>query len=180
MTIIDSGITIVPAKLTEKEDIPMLSLKHRGITLCFAVLIALLLGTAVVQAGGRNNSSMDMNDRFATEMGASGRAVSKVDDGELSLHLVAKGLPTNTALEVHVVVGSGTEFGGDGFFEFDIFPTTSDKNGKIKFDIRGFDLGLPEAGIYRLDFVVLRAGIATPTFDDFLLACEPAPIINFE
>ncbi len=158
----------------------MFSFKRRGIMLCLAVVIGLLLSTAVVQAGGQNNSSNDMNDRFATEQGASGRAVSKVDDGQLSLHLVGKGLPTDTDLEVHVVVGSGTEFGGDGFFEFDIFPITSDKNGKIKFDIKGFDLGLPEAGIYRLDFVVLRAGNPAPAFDDFLLACEPAPIITFE
>ncbi len=165
----------------------MISLRHysRGLLLLsFAVLASLVLSIAVAPTvlAGNNNDSSDMNDRFATDpadQGGSGRAVSKVRDGNLDLHLVAKGLPTDTDLEVHVVVGSGPDFGGDGFFEFTVFPITSDENGKIKFDIGGFDLGLPAAGIYRLDFVVLRAGLASPTFDDFLLACQPAPIISF-
>ena len=149
------------------------------------VFASLLLSVAVAPTvlAGNNNDSSDMNDRFATDpadQGASGRAISKVNDGELGLHLVAKGLPADTDLEVHVVVGSGPDFGGDGFFEFHVFETTSDGNGKLKFDINGFDLGLPEAGVYRLDFVVLRAGIIGPTFDDFMLACQPAPIITFE
>ncbi len=150
------------------------------------VFASLLLSMVVAPTvlAENNNDSSDMNDRFATapaDQGASGRANSKVNDGELSLHLVAKGLPADTDLEVHVVVGAGTVFGGGGgFFDFDVFETKSDENGRLKFDIKGFDLGLPDPGVYRLDFVVLRAGIGSPTFDDFLLACEPAPIITFE
>ena len=154
----------------------MISFQHRGITLFLAVVIGLLLGTAVVQAGGQNNSSFDMNDRFATEKGASGHAISKVDDGELGLHLVAKGLVADADYEVHVTVGEGDEFGGVDFF---IFPTTSDKNGKLKFDIKGFDLGL-DAGNYRLDFLVLHPGVIDPEPTDFLLACQPAPRITID
>ena len=121
-----------------------------------------------------------MNDKFAAEKGASGRAISKVNDGLLSLHLIGRGLPANTDLEVHVVVGSGIDFGGEGFFEFTIFDITSDKNGKIKFDKKGLNLDLPAPGIYRLDFVVLRAGADPTNFGNFMLACQPAPIINFE
>ena len=166
----------------------MISLRHysRGLLLLsFAVLASLLLSIAVAPSvlADNNNDLSDMNDKFATDpadQGASGLAVSKVKDGNLDLHLVAKGLPTDTDLDVHVVVGSGPDFGGDGFFEFTVFPITSDKNGRIKFDLKGFNLGLPEAGIYRLDFVVVRSDVASPTFDDFLLACQPAPIISFD
>ena len=154
----------------------MYSIKHRGIVLSMAVVIGLLLSTAVVQAGGKNNSSFDMNDRLATEKGASGRGISKVDDGKLGFHLVAKGLDANTDYEVHVVVGEGDTFGGVDFF---IFPTSSDKNGKLKFDIKGFDLGL-DPGNYRLDFLVLHPGVANPQQTDFLLACQPAPRITIE
>lgn len=140
------------------------------------VFVSLLLSMAVaptVLAGGKNNASMDMNDRIAIEKGASGRLISKVDDGELGFHLVAKGLPADTDLEVHVVVTIGWDV---GFVpdHFHAFPTKSDNNGKLRFDIKGFDLDLDE-GKYRLDFVVIRPGGT-----DFLLACEPAPLITID
>ncbi len=51
-----------------------------------------------------------------------------------------------------------------------IFPVTSDKNGKFKFRIVGFDLGL-DPGQYRVDYVVNAT---------FVLACEPASCVTID
>ncbi len=158
----------------------MYGFRQQARLLSLSVVIALLLSIVVApaaQAGGKNNSSFDMNDRFATEKGASGHAISKVDDGELGLHLVAKGLQTNHDYEVLVTIGIGDAFGGVDLL---VFPVTSDKNGKLKFDIKGLDLGLAP-GDYRLDFLVVHPhGDPDPTLRDLLLACQPAPRVTVD
>ena len=153
---------------------------HRLRVLGLALVLGLLLGVMVapaVQAGGKNNSSFDMNDRFATETGASGHANIMVDDGELSLNLGARGLRVDHDYEVLVTIGVGDAFGGEDLL---VFPVTSDKNGKLEFNIKGLDLGLAR-GDYRLDFLVVHShGKRNPTKRDLLLACQPAPRITIE
>ena len=143
---------------------------------------ALNLGVApTVQAGGKNNSSFDMNDRLSSggpgSTGASGHANIRVDDGELTLNLGARGLQADHAYEVVVPIGVGDAFGGEDLL---VFPVTSDKNGKLRFKINGLDLGL-DPGDYRLDFLVVHPhGDPDPTLRDLLLACQPAPLITIE
>ena len=126
--------------------------------------------TDITLAKNSNIDAFDMNDRFSGS-GASGSGTVKVINGQMDLTIHARDLVTNTPYEVHVAVG-GQNVACSTFAPDDvhIFPVTSDKNGKFKFRIVGFDLGL-DPGEYRIDYVVDA---------NFVLACAPASCVTID
>ncbi len=131
-------------------------------------------------ARSTNIDAFDMNGRFSGS-GANGNGTAKVTDGQINLTIHGRDLEVNHPYEVHLIVGpeGNPDLDVDNLTAVHVFPVTSDKNGKLKFDIKGFDLGL-DPGNYRLDFLVLHPGIGAPEPTDFLLACQPAPLITIE
>ena len=137
-------------------------------------------------AGGPTNiDAFDMNDRFSGS-GAKGNGFVKVTDGQLNLTIHARDLEADHPYEVHVIVGpeGNPDLDLPNLIGVHIFPgVTSDKNGKFKFKIVGFDLGL-DPGQYRLDYLVLHdldahAHEGKDEFPDFLvLACAPASFVT--
>ena len=127
----------------------------------------------------KNDDRFDMNDRFSGS-GATGDGHAKVKRDQMNLTINARDLIANHPYEVHVIVGpeGNPDLDLPNLIGVHIFPVTSDKKGKFKFKIKGFDLDL-DPGQYRLDYLVLHDLAAhnhdKDTFPTFLvLACLPA------
>ena len=147
-----------------------------------------LSGPSFLKAG---KEKFDMNDRFATETGASGSGKVNVHDGSVKIKVKAKDLLPNHQYELKVSIGPGGDptLGGfnptGGVVTFG--PVTSGKHGKIKFKVDLDLLGLLGPGLYRLDLFVTHTDPTVPGSGgvgeflttlldrDPLLACEPAP-----
>ena len=150
-----------------------------------ATLMVSLLMVVMVAAPAAADESheFDMNDRFATEKGASGSGEVEVDDGSVEIKVEAEGLEPNHKYELHVTI----DFDPDSV----IFgPVTSDDDGEIEFE-EDLDLvALVGPGTYRLDFFVTHihdtvagtVGVGefiTGLLDrDPLLSCEPAAMVT--
>ena len=116
--------------------------------------------------GGDQEFEFDMNDRFATEKGASGSGEAEVDDGTVEFEVEAEGLVPGDEYELIVAIGPPP----GGFSTFDTFgPVTADDDGEVEFE---GDIELAP-GDYRLDFLVTRRGEG-----DLLLACQPAVFLT--
>ena len=151
-----------------------------------ATLMVSLLMVVMVAAPAAADESheFDMNDRFATEKGASGSGEVEVDDGSVEIKVEAEGLRPNHAYELKVTIGPPGAFAPTDVVTFG--PVTSDDDGEIEFEE---DLDLAP-GAYRLDLFVTHPhptvagsgpdGIAlTGLFGrDPLLSCAPAPMVT--
>ncbi len=130
-------------------------------------------------ARSTNIDAFDMNDRFSGS-GAKGNGTAKVTDGQLNLTIHARKLIANHPYEVHLLVGPPNDPDLNlAELTAHIFPVTSDKHGKLRFKIVGFNLGLePGSGSYRLDYVVVHDHPMGdfPTF--LVLACQPASFVT--
>jgi hypothetical protein len=168
--------------------------------LAFVFAAALLAGLAVSLFGGGGTALaehkkfdvFDMNDRFATETGASGFGKIRVtQEGPVLDRLHVKKLLPNHLYEVHVTIqlADPGDFSGD----VDIVtsgPITSNADGHLK--IKNLDLGSPDSGTYRIDVFVTHphptvegsgptGEFLTTLLDrDPLLACQPAPVVTVE
>ena len=136
--------------------------------------------TDITLAKNSNIDAFDMNDRFFPT-GAKGNGFVKVEDGVIDLTIHAGFLETDHAYEVHLVVnvptGTCAPFPPLDPLTVHKFDVTSDKNGKFKFKMEGFDLGLASgSGPYRLDYIVVHKDF--PDHDGFILACQPASCVN--
>ena len=98
-----------------------------------------------------------MVDSFSGS-GAKGNGKAKVTAGQLNLTIHARNLIANHPYEVHLLVGPPNDPDLNlAELTAHIFPVNSDKHGKFKFKIVGFNLGLAKgSGSYRLDYVVLH------------------------
>ena len=134
-------------------------------------------------------SPFDMNDRFATETGASGDGEIEVDDGEVEIEVEAEGLLPNHPYELIVTIGP-QQGGTPEPTSVRKFQGQSDGEGEIEFE-EDLDLvGIEGPGDYRLDFFVTHdhatvsgspgGGVAlTALLDrDPLLACAPAQFVT--
>ncbi len=140
--------------------------------------------TKITLAKNPNIDAFDMNDRFGDPpSGAKGNGTVKVIDGQMDLTIHARNLLTNHSYEVHVAVGMQNQdcsiFDPNTLARLDIFPVTSDKNGKLNFKIVGLNLGLA-SGQYRIDYVVVHADHGGGDHGGFVLACEPASCVIIE
>ena len=137
--------------------------------------------------GPSNIDAFDMNDRLSVpKSGASGSGTVKVINGQMNLTIHARGLETDHAYEIHVVVGPKDNVNGCFCLtcfipdEIHVFPVKSDKNGKIKFKT-GLKLNR-DSGEYRIDYVVIddpeHAHAFCDGFDCLLLACAPASCVT--
>lgn len=149
-----------------------------------------LFGAGTAQANDKKFVVFDMNDRFATETGASGFGKIRVTQGGLVLdRLHVKKLLSDHPYEVQVTIqlADPGDFSGD----VDIVTSgsiTSNADGHLK--IKNLDLGSPDSGEYRIDVFVTHphstvAGsgpvgefLTTLLDRDPLLACEPFPVVT--
>ena len=132
-------------------------------------------------ARSTNIDAFDMNDRLSfPRSGAKGNGTAKVTDGQLNLTIHARDLIANHPYEVHLLVGPPNDPDLNlAELTAHIFPVSSDKHGKLRFKIVGFNLGLePGSGSYRLDYVVVHDH-PMGDFPEFLvLACAPASFVT--
>ena len=153
-------------------------MKVLGLAVVVSLLLSVMLAPNVL--ADDQEEEFDMNDRFATENGASGSGETEVDDGSVELEVEAEGLLPNHPYELRVTVGpQGAPF-QPGFFVVVFGPVTSDDDGEIEFDE---DLDL-DPGSYRVDlFVTHDHPTVAPALPDIgnrdpLLACAPAPMVT--
>ncbi len=106
-----------------------------------------------------------MNDRFATEKGASGSAEAEVDDGEVEFEVEAEGLVPGEEYELSVT--------RDFIDIFTFGPVTADEDGEVEFEGDIDLLSLLGPGTYRLDFFLTRPSGLLLFARDLLLACQP-------
>ncbi len=130
-------------------------------------------------ARSTNIDAFDMNDDFSGS-GAKGSGTAMVKDGQLNLTIHARDLEANHPYEVHVLVGPPDDPELNlADLTAHIVPVSSDKHGKLRFKIVGFDLGLePGSGSYRLDYVVVHDHPMGPFPDFLVLACDPASFVT--
>ena len=172
----------------------MFRLNHNGTALGLAVLTTLLLSITVAPTAlavkGDQEQVFDMNDRFATENGASGSGEAKVDGDTLKAEVEAAGLIPGHQYEMKITIGPG----GLLPFQAPLFVScglvTSEPDGEAEFEC---DINLVQlfgAGLYRLDLFVTHnhptvsgtPGTGTLISDaldrDPLLACQPAVFVD--
>ncbi len=172
---------------------------HRGIVIGLVAVIALLLSVTVptALADDDQEQEFDMNDRFATEDGASGSGESEVDGDFVQIDVDAEGLLPHHQYEMKVTIGfcsaphifdCDAPVGGPPPAIVTCGWENSDGHGDVEFDC---DLDLVELlgpGTYRLDFFVTHihptvdgccgvGPLLTTVLDrDPLLACQPASV----
>ena len=150
-----------------------------------AMAVPLFGGGGTALAGKPTFETFDMNDRFATETGASGFGkVRATQEGCIEVSGVnAKNLRPDHAYEVTVTIQLAVP--GDFTGDVDIVtsdPIISDADGDL--EINDFDLGCFDPGTYRLDVFVTHDHPTGPDpfgLDrDILLACQPFPEVVVE
>ena len=121
----------------------------------------------------------DMNDRFATEKGASGTAkVTAVQQGSFLVdEVVVSGLEADHTYDVMLVVtpeGTGLEgvLDQSNWITAAIVNGTADANGVVIYNNAPIP-DLPVGGPYRLDIIVAHDHPDAPLDRDFLAACQP-------
>ena len=133
-----------------------------------------LAGPSFAHAAATHDFEFDMNDRFATETGASGSGQADVEGGSVEIEVKAEGLIPNHRYELNVTIdfASVVTFG----------PVTANEDGEVEFEGDLDLLSLLGAGTYRLDFFVTHDhttgvdGIPGLLNRDLLLACQPAVV----
>jgi len=175
---------------------------HRGIVIGLAAVIALLLGLTVAPtalAHGDQEQEFDMNDRFATAIGASGSGESEVDGDFVEVAVEAEGLLPHHQYEMKITIGAcppdaisaGQCDGPAGMF-LPVVVTCgweeSDSKGEVEFDCHLDLVELIGPGTYRLDWFVTHIHPTVPGMAgngallsdvlgrDPLLACQPASL----
>lgn len=157
--------------------------RHRARVLALAAVISLLLSMMLTQTALASQEVFDifdMNDRFATEKGASGLGkIRHTQEGSIVLdRLQAKNLAPKHDFEVVVTVGRNRV---PAFVPVHIEtsdPITSSANGNL--EINNFFVGDFDPGVYRVDIFVVHTHPADdpPLTRDLLLACQPAPFVT--
>jgi len=134
--------------------------------------------TDITLAKNSNIDAFDMNDSFSGS-GANGNGTAMVTNGQINLTIHGRDLEVDHPYEVHLIVGpeGNPDLDLDNLTDVHVFPVVSDKNGKLRFKIVGFDLGL-DPGQYRLDYVLVHDH---PTVDfpgNLVLACAPESFVT--
>ena len=129
--------------------------------------------------GIKNNDHFAMTDRFSGSK-ANGDGKAKVKDGKLNLNIRANDLEANHPYEVHLLVGPPDDPELNlAELTVHVFPVTSGSNGKLRFNIARFDLGLgPGPHLYRLDYVIVHDDEFPPFPTNLVLACLPASLFT--
>ena len=137
-----------------------------------------LAGPSFAHAAATHDFEFDMNDRFATETGASGSGQADVEGGSVEIEVKAEGLIPGHEYELKVTIdfASVATFG----------PVTAQEDGEVEFE--GVIALAP--GPHRLDFFVTHTHstvtgdgpigeFVTSVIDrDPLLRCFPAVFLN--
>ena len=128
-----------------------------------------LAGPSFAHAAASHDFGFDMNDRFATETGASGSGQADVEGGSVEIEVKAEGLNPGHDYELNVTID---------FASFVTFTATANADGEVEFE----EVMALAPGTYRLDFFVTHdhatgTGVVFGLFDrDLLLACQPAVV----
>ena len=163
---------------------------HRGIVIGLVAVIALLLSVTVptALADDDQEQEFDMNDRFATEDGASGSGEIEVDGDIVEIEVEAEGLLPNHQYEMKVTIGPAFE----PFAPTNVVtcgPVTSEDDGEVEIECDLDLVQLLEPGAYRVDLFVTHIHptvegegevgvLLTALFNrDPLLSCQPAPVV---
>ena len=153
---------------------------------------ALLFSMVAVPTALANDQEeeFDMNDRLATEKGASGIGKTAVNGDSVEFEVKAEGLLPNQQYELRITFGTaGLPPVPGNLAVVSCGPVTSIRNGDAKFRCDVDLVQLVGPGAYRLDLFITRirptvagsgaTGIALSGVlgRDPLLACQPAPMV---
>ena len=167
----------------------MFRLNHSGTVMALAAVTALLFSIAFAPTALANDQEeeFDMNDRLATEKGASGSGKTAVDGDSVEFEVNAKGLLPDHQYEMKItIVPQGFGPTASDANVVTCGPVTSNSAGDARFrcDIDLVQLRRP--GAYRLDLFVTHIhptvsggnpALSAVLDRDPLLACQPAPMV---
>ena len=153
----------------------------RKTTLGATAILSLLLSITVAPTAlaDSQKDEYDMNDRFATEMGASGSGKISVHRDSVRVAVKAEGLEPKHQYEMKLTIGPAGDF--DPTNVVTCGPKTSNRRGKANFRCDIDLVQLLGPGTYRVDIFVTHihpggdGDLAAVLNRDPLLACQPAP-----
>ncbi len=139
-----------------------------------------LFGVGTAQANDKKFDVFDMNDRLATETGASGFGKIRLtqEDSIVLDRLHVKNLQPRHDFEVVVTVGAPGDLTFTPVNIITSGPITTNADGHLK--IQNLDAGSFAPGDYRVDIFVVHPHGGEPLTRDLLLACHPFPVVTVE